>query len=234
MVDKEFLNKSHAIGRITLALCCVGAILVPVGMAAIYHVDIPWGMIASLSLSPFITYTISSIIGLLAQVPIMGGPALYVANVTGNVNNIKGPAAANGIEICETTPGSDEGDTASMIAVCVSSLVSALIMIAGMVFLAPLFKPVYESDFFAPAFGVVLPAMYGALLMPYFMKSLKDSIGPFLIPIAAILIFGSQFYGKYSSYIMLVMMVVSVLYIYILHKKEIDAERAANQAAPKD
>lgn len=229
MENKEFWNKSHAIGRITLLFCCIGAVLVPVGMAVIYKVSVPWGMIFTLSLSPFITYTISSFIGLLAQVPIMGGPALYVANVTGNVNNIKGPAAANGIEICDTVPGSDEGDTASMIAVCVSSLVSAAIMIAGMLFLAPLFKPVYESAFFSPAFGVVLPAMYGALLMPYFMKSLKDSIGPFIIPIAAILILGSKFYGKYSSYIMLIMMVVSVVYIYILHKKEIDEERAASK-----
>ena len=61
-------------------------------------------------------------IGLLAVVPIIGGGSLYVANVTGNVNNIKSPAAINGMDICDVEPGTEKGDTVSLIAVSVTSL----------------------------------------------------------------------------------------------------------------
>lgn len=43
---------------------------------------------------------------------------------------------------------------------------------------------------------------------------------PFLAPIALILILGRTIYSKYSSYLMLVMMVVAVGYVYLLHKND--------------
>ncbi len=218
---KTYNDKVHFWGRVTLLICCIGATLVPIGIGAVYNADVNWGTVIACTISPLITYTISSVIGLLALVPVIGGGALYVANVTGNVNNVKGPAAINGMDICEVEPGTEAGDTVSMISVCVSSIVSTFIMILGVIFLAPIFRPIYESAFFAPAFNVVLPAMYGALLTPYFMKSIKDNIVPFIIPIAAYLILGSAFYSKYSSYIMLIMMVVAVIYVYLLHKNDI-------------
>ena len=178
------------------------------------------------SLSPFITYTISSVIGLLAVVPIIGGGSLYVANVTGNVNNIKSPAAINGMDICDVEPGTEKGDTVSLIAVCVTSLASTAIMVAGMLFLAPIFQPIYENPIFSPAFEVVLPSLYAAMLVPYFMKGVKECVVPFILPIAVLFAIGRSTFSSFSSYIMLALMVVSVGYVYLLHKKDADTARA--------
>lgn len=220
MKFKTFNDKVHFWGRLTILICMLGVMAVPIGISIIYGVEVAWGTVFSVSISPLISYTISSIIGFLALVPIIGGGALYVANVTGNVNNIKAPSAINGMDICDVEPGTEEGDTVSIFAVCVCALVSTLIMILGMIFLAPIFQPIYESAFFSPAFAVTVPALYGALLTPYFLKSPKECVLPFLAPIALILILGRTVYSKYSSYLMLVMMVVSVAYVYLLHKND--------------
>lgn len=227
-MNTNYNKKVHTLGRVTIFACILGCLAVPLGISIYYGVDIAWGLIFQLSVSPTITYTISSIIGLLALVPVIGGGALYVANVTGNVNNVKAPAAINGMDICEVQPGTEEGDTISMIAVCVCSLVSTAIMICGMVFLAPIFKPIYESAFFSPAFGVVVPSLYGAMLTPYFLKGVKESILPFLAPIAICLIMGRSAYSGIASYIMLVMMVVSVIYVWMLHRN--DAKKESEEA----
>ncbi|MDY4032075.1 MAG: hypothetical protein SOY64_03275 [Pyramidobacter sp.] len=224
MTVTEYNDRVHLLGRVTIFICIVALIAVPVGLAAYYGVQVAWGTLFEITVSPFITYLISSIIGLLALVPIIGGGALYVANVTGNVNNVKAPAAINGMDICEVEPGTEKGDVVALIAVCVTSIISTLIMVAGMIFLAPIFKPMYESEFFSPAFGVILPALYGALLTPYFMKGIKENIVPFLMPIVLIMIMGSKLYGRYSSYIMLGMMVLSVAYVWFLHKGDAETE----------
>ena len=223
---KSFNDKVHFVGRLTILICCIGLLAVPLGIAVYYGIDIAWGTIFGVSLSPFITYTISSIIGLLAVVPIIGGGSLYVANVTGNVNNIKSPAAINGMDICDVEPGTEKGDTVSLIAVCVTSLASTAIMVAGMLFLAPIFQPIYENPIFSPAFEVVLPSLYAAMLVPYFMKGVKECVVPFILPIAVLFVIGRSTFSSFSSYIMLALMVVSVGYVYLLHKKDADAARA--------
>lgn len=231
MNTTDFNKKVHFLGRVTILICIIGVLAVPLGIAIYYKVDVAWGTIFGASVSPFITYTISSIIGLLALVPVIGGGALYVANVTGNVNNVKAPAAINGMDICEVEPGTEKGDVVALIATCVTALASTAIMVMGMVFLAPIFKPVYESAFFAPGFGVVLPALYAAILTPYFMKGVKECIVPFLLPIALILIMGRAGYSKVSSYIMLGMMIVSVAYVYLLHRNDDKKEKKEDKEA---
>lgn len=233
MKSMTFNQKVHFVGRLTILICMVGLMAVPIGISVAYGIKVSWSTIFSVSVSPFLTYTISSIIGLLAVVPVIGGGALYVANVTGNVNNIKTPAAINGMDICNVEPGTEKGDTVALVAVCVTALASTAIMLAGMMFLAPIFEPIYKNPIFAPAFGVVLPSLYAAMLVPYFLKGVKESILPFLMPIALLLLMGRRIFSSWASYIMLAMMVVSVAYVYLLHKNDA-AKDAGGKDAPAD
>ncbi len=228
----NFNQKVHFGGRLTILICMIGLLAVPLGIAVLYNVQVSWSTVFSVSISPFITYTISSVIGLLALVPVIGGGALYVANVTGNVNNIKAPAAINGMDICDVEPGTEQGDTVAIIATSVTALASTVIMVMGMLFLAPLFQPIYENPVFAPAFDVVLPSLYAAMLTPYFLKGVKECIVPFLLPIVLLLVMSRSLFSSWSSYIMLAMMVVSVGYVYLLHKK--DSDQSAEKMQKED
>ena len=142
-----------------------------------------------------------------------------MACVTGNVSNMKIPAAVNAMEVAGYEPGTEKADVISIIAVAASTFVTTAIVFLGMLFLAPLFEPIYNNPFLQPAFANMVPALFGALLFPYVAKAPKQAILPILLPIAVIFIVGRTFFSSYQSYIMMIIIIFSALYSYGLHKK---------------
>ena len=65
MNSENFNSRVHFLGRLTILICIVGVLAVPLGLGIYYGVEVAWGTVFSVAISPFITYTISSIIGLL-------------------------------------------------------------------------------------------------------------------------------------------------------------------------
>ena len=125
------------------------------------------------------------------------------------------------MDLAGCTPGSQEGDVISIIAVAASTFVTTIIVLLGMLFLAPLFEPVYNNPFLQPAFQNMIPALFGALLFPQIAKAPKQAIVPILIPVALILLVGRQFFSDNQSYIMVGIIVLSALYSYGLFKKKL-------------
>lgn len=125
-----------------------------------------------------LTFSISGICENLSFMPIIGSGALYMACVTGNVSNMKVPAAVNAMEVAGHAPGSEKADVVAMIAVAASTFVTTAIVFLGMLFLAPIFAPVYNNPFLQPAFQNMVPALIGALLFPYILKAPKQAIVP--------------------------------------------------------
>lgn len=78
----------------------------------------------------------------------------------------------------------------------------------------------------------MLPSLYAAMLTPYFLKGVKECIVPFLLPIVLLLVMSRSLFSSWSSYIMLAMMVVSVGYVYLLHKK--DPDQSAEKMQKED
>lgn len=148
-----------------------------------------------------------------------GSGALYMACVTGNVSNMKAPAAINAMEVAGYTAGSEEADVISMIAVASSTFVTTVIVFLGMLFLAPLFEPIYNNPFLQPAFQNMVPALIGALLFPFIFKAPKQSVVPILLPVITILLTGRSVFSSNQSYIMVAVILLSVLYSLALYKK---------------
>ena len=123
------------------------------------------------------------------------------------------------MEVAGYTAGSDQGDVVSMIAVAASTFVTIAIVFLGMLFLAPLFAPIYNNAFLQPAFQNMVPALIGALLFPFILKAPKQSIVPILLPILAILVVGRKTFSSNQSYIMVGVIILSVLYSLALYKK---------------
>lgn len=96
------------------------------------------------------------------------------------------------MEVAGYTAGSDRADVVAIIAVAASTFVTTAIVFLGMLFLAPLFEPIYNNAFLQPAFQNMVPALMGALLFPFILKAPKQAIVPIALPIIAILVIGSQ------------------------------------------
>lgn len=108
-----------------------------------------------------------------------------------------------------------------MIAVAASTFVTTAIVFLGMLFLAPIFAPVYNNPFLQPAFQNMVPALIGALLFPYILKAPKQAIVPIILPVILIFVVGRSFFSSNQSYIMVGVIVLSALYSYGLFKKKI-------------
>ena len=215
MKEKSFNDKIHLLGRITVICALVAFMGVPFGLAAANGIPVHVSEVLKNAVPLLLTFSIQGICENLSFMPIIGSGALYMACVTGNVSNMKVPAAVNAMEVAGYTAGSEKGDIVSMIAVSASTFVTIIIVFLGMMFLAPLFAPIYNNAFLQH----MVPALIGALLFPFILKAPKQSIVPILLPIIAILTVGRKVFSSNQSYIMIGVIVLSVLYSLALHKK---------------
>ena len=219
MEGKNFYNKIHRLGRITVVCAILSFMTVPFGIAIKNGISMNIPEILKNGVPLLLTFSIAGVCENLSFMPIIGSGALYMACVTGNVSNMKVPAAVNAVEVAGYSVGSDRADVISIIAVAASTFVTTTIIFLGMLFLAPVFEPIYNNAFLKPAFQNMVPALIGALLFPFILKAPKQSIVPVLFPVIIITLIGRKTFAVNQSYIMVGVIICSVLCTMILHKR---------------
>lgn len=167
----------------------------------------------------FIPTNIAEVFG---YTPMLGSSA-YITFLTGNVTNLKIPVVVNAQTLTETAQGTDEGDTVATIGVAVSSFVTTLIIIAGVILLVPL-QPILTTPAIQTATTYMLPALFGGLFLSY----VNDDCGEYvaknksltlIVPMAVVLIV-NLFYplsGK-EGFAVIGCMVLNVICAYVLYK----------------
>ncbi|MEM5769751.1 MAG: hypothetical protein AAGU23_11255, partial [Bacillota bacterium] len=145
---------------------------------------------------------------------------VYLASSTGNIQNMKLPAALNAMNLTECQEGSEKGRVISIIAVATSSFVTTIIVFAGMLFLAPVITPLLTNPVITPAFENMFPALVGPMVIPVILKNLKVASLPVGLAIVFSLILGSA-YSSVQSIIMAVVILISLgVYKLVSKKKE--------------
>ena len=174
---EEFNNGLHRIGRFTLIAAMIMLISVPFIVGAVN------GVMPSMSgfLRGFATvgliYIPVAIVEFLVYTPMLGVGGSYLSFLTGNVTNMKIPCVMNAKDIAKTEPGTPEHEIVSTISVAVSAITTTLVIIAGVIMLVPL-QPVLQAEALLPAFNNVVPALFGALGLKYFLQSPKIAVVP--------------------------------------------------------
>ena len=113
----------------------------------------------------------------------LGAGGSYLSFVTGNVTNLKLPAALNALEQAEVKINSEEGEIVSTVAIAVSSIVTTLIIILGVLLITPL-TPVLNAPILEPAFAQILPALFGGLGVVFVSKNWKIAVAPVILMLA--------------------------------------------------
>ena len=176
----NYNNTLHLLGRVTLVLASILLISVP------FIVSIVNGVQPSLSgfinglIKVGMIYIPMSIVEFLIYTPMLGVGGAYLSFLTGNVTNMKIPVVMNSKEIAQTESGTIEHEIISTISVAVSAMVTTLVIVAGVLLIVPL-QPILQNEALLPAFNNVVPALFGALGLKYFVKSPKIAIIPLLV-----------------------------------------------------
>ena len=174
---EEFNNKLHRLGRITLVLSVVFLVSLPFVFGAFFGVAPNMGAFLSGFAKVGVIYIPVAIVEFLVYTPMLGVGGSYLSFITGNVTNMKIPCVMNSKEIAGTTDGTPEHEVISTISVATSAIVTTLVIAVGVILMVPL-QPVLQNPALLPAFNNVVPALFGALGLKYFMKSPQIAVVP--------------------------------------------------------
>lgn len=177
---EEFNNKLHRLGRITLVLSVVFLIALPFVFGAVFGVSPDMGGFLSGFAKVGVIYIPVAIVEFLVYTPMLGVGGSYLSFITGNVTNMKIPCVMNSKEIAGTTDGTPEHEIISTISVATSAIVTTLVIALGVILMVPL-QPVLQNPALLPAFNNVVPALFGALGLKYFMKSPQIAVVPLVL-----------------------------------------------------
>ena len=216
--ELSYLDSVHRDGRIWNLSVMVILLLFPVAVGLIFHAGLDWRGFAFGMLATAPMYWAVGVIETFTFVPMLGAGGSYLAFVTGNITNLKAPAALNALELVGADIKTEEGEIVSTIAIAVSSIVTTLIIVLGVLLITPL-TPVLNSPALAPAFDQILPALFGGLGVVYISRNWKIAIAPVLLML--ILFIAIPALGKVVSIVVPVGVLFTLAVSRILYQKNL-------------
>ena len=212
----SYIDSVHRDGRIWNLFVMVILILFPVAVAIIFNAGLDWrGFIQGLIATAPMFWAVG-VIETFTYVPMLGAGGSYLAFVTGNITNLKAPAALNALELAQADIKTEEGEIVSTIAIATSSIVTTLIIVLGVILITPL-TPVLNSPVLAPAFDQILPALFGGLGVVYIARNWKIAIAPVLLMLVLFIAIPSL--GSVVSIMVPVGVIFTLIVSRILYKK---------------
>ena len=179
----SYMDSVHRYGRIWGIAVAVVLLAFPLSLSFIFNTapdfEVLWkGVLATAPM-----YWAVGIVEIFTYVPMLGAGGTYLSFVTGNISNLKLPCAIDAMERAGVKASSEEGEVISTISIAVSSIVTTLIILVGVICIVPL-TPVLESPVLEPAFNMILPALFGGLAVVFISKNLKLSVAPIILMLA--------------------------------------------------
>ena len=211
------MDSVHRYGRIWGIIVAIALLAFPLLLSLIFRTapdfKVLWkGIVATAPM-----YWAVGIVEIFTYVPMLGAGGTYLSFVTGNISNLKLPCAIDAMERAGVKATSEEGEVISTISIAVSSIVTTLIILVGVICIVPL-TPVLESPILVPAFDMILPALFGGLAVVFISKNAKLSIAPIILMLA-LFIFVPALNASTVGIMVPVGVVFTVIVARILYKK---------------
>ena len=176
----SYIDSVHRDGRIWNISVMILLLAFPITVAILFGAMPDWKALLTGLIATAPMYWAVGAIETVTFVPMLGAGGSYLSFVTGNISNLKLPCALNALESNGVSAQSEEGEIVSTIAIAVSSIVTTVIIILGVLLIVPL-TPLLESPVLKPAFDQLLPALFGALGLVFVSKNAKIAIAPIIL-----------------------------------------------------
>ena len=232
-VASQMINKNlHKQGQIWTAIALIVMCMVPVGMSIIYKTTLNWKLFFT-CVGLLIYYLPMGIGEVFTYSYMLGVNGTYLAFVTGNLSNLKIPCVVNAVNIVGTKVGTEEHEIACTVSIAVSSIVTVVVILIGVIALA--FSGLgdwlnsAQAAFLTPAFGTVAFALFGALGGKYLVKYPKIAIFPFIIMVALTVTFNLIGKGGMAQPATFIFVGVVLCFISAVVWQKRDAKKKAKQ-----
>ncbi|MCF0135108.1 MAG: hypothetical protein HUJ69_01670 [Lachnospiraceae bacterium] len=215
-IFEKYNDRTHVYGRIACSIALILLLGAPFLMGAYLGVMPDLGILLKGFLAVGLVYLVSCIAEYLIYTPMLGAGGSYLAFITGNLINMKIPCAVSSRDIVGAKTGTPENEIVSTLSIATSSLVTILVLFAGVMLLIPL-QPILQSPVLQPAFDNVVPALFGALAFKYFRGNMKIAALPLLI-MSALFIAVPTLTGS-TSFMIIPSGAISIGVAYLLFRK---------------
>lgn len=209
-------ERTHLFGRLACIITLVMLIAAPFVMGLYLGAMPDLGAVARGFLACGLVWAVSCVAEYLVYTPMLGAGGGYLAFITGNLINMKIPCAMNARDMVDAKTGTPENEIISTLSIATSSLVTILVLAAGVVALIPL-QPILQAPALQPAFDNVVPALFGAMAYKYYRGNLKIAALP-LLTMALLFILVPSLAGS-TSFMVLPSGAIAIGVAFLLHKK---------------
>ena len=213
---EAYNERTHLFGRLACIITLVMLIGAPFVMGLYLGAMPDLGAVARGFLACGIVWMVSCIAEYLIYTPMLGAGGGYLAFITGNLINMKIPCAMNARDMVDAKTGTPENEIISTLSIATSSLVTILVLAAGVVALIPL-QPILQAPALQPAFDTVVPALFGAMAYKYYRGNLKIAVLPLLV-MALLFILVPSLTGS-TSFMVLPSGAIAIGVAFLLYKK---------------
>ncbi len=181
--DMTYMDSVHHYGRLWGIIVAAVLLAFPLVLSLIFNTAPDLGVLLAGLFATAPMYWAVGIVEIFTYVPMLGAGGTYLSFVTGNISNLKLPCAIDAMERAGVKATEEEGEVISTISIAVSSIVTTLIILVGVICIVPL-TPVLESPVLVPAFDMILPALFGGLAVVFISKNAKLSVAPIILMLA--------------------------------------------------
>ncbi|MDR1531473.1 MAG: hypothetical protein LBS62_04690 [Clostridiales bacterium] len=172
--SERYMDSMHRLGRAGMLGAIVIMLAVPT-LLGIYFDALPSvGQIFTAALPLLLIFAPSSLFEVISYTPLLGS-SIYLTLITGEVLNLKLPAANNAIKAMDVELGTEESDVVASIAVGTAYFVTIAIVTVGVVLVMPL-QGILTLPAVKTASANILPALFGAMCVGMFSSELNGGI----------------------------------------------------------
>ncbi len=222
-MEDRYTKSIHRTGRIGLIIGMGFMFGIPAVVCAVFDI---WpsniSEVLTVGAGLLAVFIPTSIAEVFAYTPVLGSSA-YITFLTGNVSNLKLPVVINAQNLTGTTQGTEEGDIIATIGVAISSIVTTLIIIVGVILMVPL-RPLLTSETVQTATTYLLPALFGGIFLSYLSEdcgeyTAKNKPLTIVVPLLAVFIVNAIYplSGK-EGFAVIGCMILNVICAYTLYK----------------
>lgn len=178
--NQTYMDKVYSWGNKWNISVMIVLLAFPILVSLIFNVFPDWNGLLKGLLATAPMYWAVGVVEVITYIPMLGAGGSYLSFVTGNISNLKLPCALGALEQAGVSADSEEGEVVSTIAIAVSSIVTTVIIIIGVLLIIPL-QPILQSEQLKPAFDQILPALFGGLGIVFISKNYKIAIAPVIL-----------------------------------------------------
>ncbi len=215
--EYTYMDSVHRDGRVWNIAVMIILMAFPVIVGIIFSAMPDWAGVGKGLLATAPMYWAVGVIETITYIPMLGAGGSYLSFVTGNISNLKLPCALNALENADVKAQSEEGEIISTTAIAVSSIVTTLIIVLGVILIVPL-TPILSSDALAPAFDQMLPALFGGLGVVFVSKNLKLAIAPVALMLV-LFVFVPALNAGTVGIMVPVGVIFTIIYARLMYKK---------------